>query len=339
MSDDRNALRQKMLMEMNEKLLIQRKELDEELENIRLEKAELQSEKLRIDEKNKLLWEQSAAIHQEKERINQLRIEIEERHQEIMDSIQYAKRIQRSFMSSDDYLKSHITKMGCDYFVYFRPKEDVSGDFYWSKSLNDDSLLLMCADSTGHGVPGAIMSILNIYSLELAVKDGAQNPAEIFNYARTQIIERLKNDGSSEGGRDGMDGVLLRLNKKMFSMQYAASNQPIWLYRAGEIIVMQANKMPIGKHDKDNIPFSLGEVNLEINDMIYMHTDGYADQFGGRDGKKFKSANLRNLLARIGHLTCNEQYEIIKSEFEQWIGNNEQIDDVCIIGLRILKIN
>ncbi|MFM7105766.1 MAG: hypothetical protein ACKOW8_09625, partial [Flavobacteriales bacterium] len=161
MSDDRNALRQKMLMEMNEKLLIQRKELDEELENIRLEKAELQSEKLRIDEKNKLLWEQSAAIHHEKERINYLRIELEARHQEIMDSIQYAKRIQHSFMSSDDYLKRHLTEKGCDYFVYFRPKEDVSGDFYWSSALQDGSLLLMCADSTGHGVPGAIMSILN----------------------------------------------------------------------------------------------------------------------------------------------------------------------------------
>lgn len=337
MSDDRNALRQKMLLEMNEKLLIQRKELDEEIENIRLEKAELESEKLRIDEKNKLLWEQSAAIHQEKERIDHLRIELESRHQEIMDSIQYAKRIQRSFMSSDAYLQTHLTKMGCDYFVYFRPKEDVSGDFYWSHALHDGSLLLMCADSTGHGVPGAIMSILNISSLELAVKDGANNPAEILNFARTQIIDRLKNDGSSTGGRDGMDGALLRLHFERRAMQYAASNQPIWLYRKGEISILRADKMPVGKHDKDQIPFSLGEEILEMNDMIYLHTDGYADQFGGQDGKKYKSANLRNLLAKIGHLPCKEQYQIIKSEFEKWKGENEQIDDVCILGLRITE--
>ena len=97
--------------------------------------------------------------------------------------------------------------------------------------------------------------------------------------------------------------------------------------------------MPIGKHDRDNVPFSQGEANLELNDMVYLHTDGYADQFGGSQGKKFKSANLRNLLSRIGHLTCEEQYKIIKSEFEKWIGNSEQIDDVCIIGLRILPQN
>lgn len=335
MNEDRNALRQKMLMEMNEKLLVQRKEMDIELENIRLEKAELESEKLRIDKKNKILWEQSAAIHQEKERINQLRMELESRHQEIMDSIQYAKRIQSSFMSSDEYLKIHLANSGGDFFIYFKPKEDVSGDFYWSHSLSDGSLLLMCADSTGHGVPGAIMSILNISSLELAIKDGSENPADILNYARTQIIERLKKDGSAEGGRDGMDGALLRLSNDRRSMQYASSNQPIWLLRSGEISVIQGDKMPIGKHDKDNIPFKLGEIQLISNDMLYLHTDGFTDQFGGPFGKKFKSANLRNLLVSIGHLPCNEQHGALKSEFENWIGTHEQIDDVCIIGLRI----
>lgn len=335
MSDDRNALRQKMLIEMNEKLLIQRKELDDELENIKLEKAELQSEKLRIDEKNKLLWEQSAAIHHEKERINHLRIKLEARHQEIMDSIQYAKRIQRSFMSSDDYLKTNLTEKGCDFFVYFRPKEDVSGDFYWSSALPDGSLLLMCADSTGHGVPGAIMSILNISSLELAVKEGVQNPAEILNYTRTQIINRLKKDGSSEGGRDGMDGALLKFEPQKYLLSYASSNQPVWLVRDRQMIVLAADKMPIGKHDKDHIPFSEHHFELRKGDMIYLHTDGYPDQFGGESGKKYKSAALREFLTSISTATCTEQYSLVKHEFEKWKGDNEQIDDVCLIGLRV----
>lgn len=335
MNEDRNALRQKMLIEMNERLLVQRKELDEELENIRLEKSELVSEKLRIDEKNKLLWEQSAAIHHEKERINQLRIELEARHQEIMDSIQYAKRIQRSFMSSDDYLKTHLTETGCDFFVYFKPKEDVSGDFYWTNALHDSSIIIMCADSTGHGVPGAIMSILNISSLELAIKDGAHNPSEILNYARKEIIERLKNDGSTEGGRDGMDGALIKLNKERNSMNYAASNQPVWLVREGEMLILRADKMPIGKHDKDYIPFNEYQHDLKKGDMIYLHTDGYPDQFGGELGKKYKSAALRDFLVSISCHSCAEQHLMVQQEFERWKGDNEQIDDVCLIGIRV----
>ena len=248
-----------------------------------------------------------------------------------MDSINYAKRIQHSFLASDQLLDQNLD----EYFVYFNPKEAVSGDFYWAGQLDNRSFAVSCADSTGHGVPGAIMSILNISSIEKAVENKVSKPAEIFNQARKLIIERLKKDGSHEGGKDGMDASLIAFNPEKTIMHYVAAHNPIWIVREGELIDIKGEKMPVGKHDHDNIPFEGGEFELQKGDIIYTLTDGYQDQFGGKKGKKYKVKPFKCLLLKNAHLSMSEQHQKISETFDEWKRDLEQVDDVCVIGIRI----
>jgi serine phosphatase RsbU (regulator of sigma subunit) len=257
--------------------------------------------------------------------------ELKHKNQEIMDSINYAKRIQHSFLASDQLLDQNLD----EYFVYFNPKEAVSGDFYWAGQLDNKSFAVSCADSTGHGVPGAIMSILNISSIEKAVENKVSKPAEIFNQARKLIIERLKKDGSHEGGKDGMDASLIAFNPEKTIMHYVAAHNPIWIVREGELIDIKGEKMPVGKHDHDNIPFEGGEFELQKGDIIYTLTDGYQDQFGGKKGKKYKVKPFKCLLLKNAHLSMSEQHQKISETFDEWKGDLEQVDDVCVIGIRI----
>jgi serine phosphatase RsbU (regulator of sigma subunit) len=264
-----------------------------------------------------------------KEVVNQKEI-IEEKHKEITDSINYAERIQKSFLATKDLLDDNLK----DYFVFFQPKDVVSGDFYWASLLNNGNFAYACADSTGHGVPGAIMSILNISSLEKSIET-KNTPSEILNETRKIIINRLKKDGSAEGGKDGMDASLVILNKAKTKLYYAAANSPVWILRNGEILELEPDKMPVGKHDRDSIPFTQNEVNLQNGDLIYTFTDGMPDQFGGPKGKKYKYTRLKEFLISISNLSMHEQKERLHLEFKNWKGDLEQVDDVCIIGIRI----
>ncbi|MGE0567462.1 MAG: tetratricopeptide repeat protein [Bacteroidia bacterium] len=255
---------------------------------------------------------------------------IEIKHKEITDSINYAERIQRSFLATEELLFKNLT----DYFVLFQPKDVVSGDFYWAGSLNNGNFAFLVADSTGHGVPGAIMSILNITAIESAILT-ENSPDRIFNQARKSIIERLKRDGSEEGGKDGMDASLIVINESKNKITFALANNPLWLLREGEIIEYKPDKMPVGKHDNDNVPFSLFEAELRKGDVIYMMTDGFQDQFGGEAGKKFKTKKLKELCLSIHTKTMEEQKEILYNELKNWKGDMEQVDDVCLAGIKI----
>lgn len=272
---------------------------------------------------------------------------IEEKHKEITDSINYAERIQRSFLATKELLNENLK----DHFVFFQPKDVVSGDFYWAASTGsatNKKFLLVTADSTGHGVPGAIMSILNISSLEHTVEEGITEPAEILNHTRTRIIKRLKKDGSTEGGKDGMDCSLISFDFLNNKLTYAAANNPVWIVRFNsplegggrrpgdvELLEFAPDKMPVGKHDKDNIPFTQREIELQKGDVVYALTDGMPDQFGGPKGKKFMYKNLKELLVSIALLPMHQQQETLKSSFNNWKGSLEQVDDVCLIGVRI----
>ncbi len=255
---------------------------------------------------------------------------VEEKHKEITDSINYAERIQRSFIATKELLDNNLN----DYFILFKPKDIVSGDFYWAAKLLNGNFALVTADSTGHGVPGAIMSLLNVTSLEKAVEELSQ-PAEIFDATRKTIIERLKNDGSAEGGKDGMDASITVYDFKNKKIIIAAANNPIWIVREKEIIEIRPDKMPIGKHDKQNVPFSQQEFELQTGNVIYTLTDGFPDQFGGEKGKKFMIKNLRELIFANAHLSMNEQKQILEATFKNWLGNLEQVDDVTLIGIRV----
>ena len=258
---------------------------------------------------------------------------IEEKHKEITDSINYAERIQKSFLASTTLLNENLK----NYFVFFQPKDVVSGDFYWATKLNNENFALVTADSTGHGVPGAIMSLLNITSLESAIKDGCIEPSDILNATRNTIINRLKNDGSADGGKDGMDCSLIQINFKTYKLTIASANNPVWIVKNNgvDIIEIKADKMPVGKHDKDNIPFTQHEIQLNTGDIVYTLTDGFPDQFGGPKGKKFMSKNLRELLVSISQEPMGTQKQIIQTELKNWQGNLEQVDDICIIGIKI----
>ena len=256
---------------------------------------------------------------------------VEEKHREITDSINYAERIQRSFLATKEQLDEKLK----EYFVLFQPKDVVSGDFYWAHTLQNGNFALVTADSTGHGVPGAIMSLLNTSSLERAVELGISEPAEILNHTRQTIIERLKKDGSAEGGKDGMDCRLISFNKEKSKFVYAAANNHIWIIRNKELIELTPDKIPVGKHDRDSISFTQHEVEIQKGDMIYTLTDGFPDQFGGPKGKKFMYKQLKETLVSISDKPLAEQKQTLDAILKDWMGDTEQVDDITIIGIRI----
>jgi serine phosphatase RsbU (regulator of sigma subunit)/Tfp pilus assembly protein PilF len=267
---------------------------------------------------------------------------VEEKHKEITDSINYAERIQRSFIATKELLDENLN----DYFVFFKPKDVVSGDFYWAASTDsatNKKFVLCTADSTGHGVPGAIMSLLNVTSLEKAIEHYV-NPADILNHTRQTIINRLKKDGSTEGGKDGMDCSLIVFDYANKQLQIAAANNPVWIIRSinsngvenkKELIEIKPDKMPVGKNDRDQESFTFQTIDLQKGDTIYTLTDGLPDQFGGPKGKKFMSKKLKELLLENVHLSLSQQKEVLDITFKNWVGNLEQVDDVCVIGIRV----
>ncbi len=257
--------------------------------------------------------------------------QIEEAYYEITDSINYAERIQRSYLATKEMLDNHLD----DYFVFFQPKHVVSGDFYWAGELRNGHFAIVNGDSTGHGVPGAIMSIINISSIEKAVEKGFTHPAAIFNDARQSIVERLKKDGSVEGGRDGMDASMICFDKAHNSFLYTAAQNPIWVVRSGEMIVIDPEKMPLGKSDSDEIPFEGGEFELEKGDQVYLLTDGFQDQFGGPKGKKFMVGRIRNLILSISTFSMKEQHQKMQKALIEWQGEEDQVDDICVMGIKI----
>jgi serine phosphatase RsbU (regulator of sigma subunit)/uncharacterized protein HemY len=273
--------------------------------------------------KNKIITEQKKEVEHAKELV-------EEKHKEITDSINYAERIQRSFLATKEMLDENLK----DYFVLFQPKDVVSGDFYWTHQLSNGAFALATADSTGHGVPGSIMSLLNITSLEKACEYSSQ-PAEILNHTRKTIIERLKKDGSPEGGKDGMDCSLLSFDFANKTMTYAAANNPVWIVRDSGLLEFAPDKMPVGKHDKDQVPFTQHTVQLHAGDVVYALTDGLPDQFGGPKGKKFMYKQLKELLVSVSMLPMQEQQQKLSNAFNEWKGALEQVDDVTVIGIRL----
>ena len=246
-----------------------------------------------------------------------------EKNKEIIDSINYAKRIQYTLLAHDSFLKENLV----EHFILFKPKDIVSGDFYWA-TKNDKRFYLATCDCTGHGVPGAFMSLLNISFLNEAIneKDIAE-PNLIFNHVRKKLIQNV----SKDGGQDGMDAILICVEGKKVTFA-AANNNPV-LIRNKELITLEADKMPIGKGEKTD-SFTLRTIEVQQGDLLYLYTDGYADQFGGPKGKKFKYKALNNLLVGYSDTPLSAQKEILSKHFEDWRGKLEQVDDVCVIGIK-----
>ena len=273
---------------------------------------------------NRLLSIQKNEIEKQKQLV-------ESKQKEILDSINYARRIQTALMASAQLLSTHLP----DYFVFFRPKDIVAGDFYWAEAVNG-TFMYATADSTGHGVPGAFMSLLNISKLNEAISQKKiTRPDLVLNDVRKQIVDALNPEGSTEESKDGMDIVLCKLDPANMVLQYSAANSSFCIIRDNEILNCQADKMPVGKSHDDQALFTLNEIRLQKGDMIYTYTDGFADQFGGPNGKKLKVKYLKNILLKISALPLQQQKETIARYFEDWKGALEQVDDVLIMGVRI----
>ncbi len=256
---------------------------------------------------------------------------VEIKQKEILDSINYAKRIQTALMASDNFLNQHLP----EHFVFFRPKDIVAGDFYWAGSAGG-TFMYATADSTGHGVPGAFMSLLNISKLNAAINQKQiTRPDLVLNDVKREIIDALNPAGSLEESKDGMDIVLCSLNTKNMVLQYAAANSSFCIVRNNELMNCKADKMPVGKSHGENNPFTLNEIQLQKGDIIYTFTDGFPDQFGGPQGKKLKFKYLKNILVKISALPLAQQKDILARYFDDWKGNLEQVDDVLLMGVRV----
>ena len=256
---------------------------------------------------------------------------VEEQQKEIIDSINYAKRIQYALLASNNLLNNNLE----DYFIYFKPKNVVSGDFYWA-TQTPDGFIFILGDCTGHGVPGAFMSLLNISKLNQTINENKiTSPDLILNNVRKEIIQSLNPDGTIIESKDGMDAVICKLDIKNLKLQYAAANNPFYIIRNNELKICEADKMPVGVGHDDNKLFTLKEIELKKNDMIYMFSDGYADQFGGPKGKKFMYKKLNELLLSINTKPTAEQKTLIIKTINDWRGDLEQVDDISVVGIRV----
>jgi serine phosphatase RsbU (regulator of sigma subunit) len=272
------------------------------------------------------------AIEAQKIVIDKAYQELSEKNKDITDSIKYAQKIQQAVLPSHKFILDELRKTKTEHFILFKPKDIVSGDFYWFHR-SETALFYVTADSTGHGVPGGFMSMLGINLLnEIVIERGVTNPGDILNRLREEIVRSLKTD---EGySKDGMDAVVCKIDFETNHLEYAAANNPVYLIRNKELMVLAAQKMPVGYSDNMQT-FETKTLSIMPSDFIYTITDGFADQFGGPKGKKFKYKQLKELLMSISHDPMQKQLATLNESFENWKGNLEQVDDVCLVGIKI----
>lgn len=310
---------------------------------IKISKKRLQKKN---DELEEIVRERTKKIAFQKE-------EIEEKHKEITDSINYAERIQNALMMNDEHWKNFTS----EHFILFKPRDVVSGDFYWAYQ-NEEFAIWTVADCTGHGVPGAFMSMLGIGFLnEIVIEGKNYQPASILNKLRDKIIHSLEQKGSEEERKDGMDISLCCWDKKRQKILFAGANNPLILITKNEqkaksfqddkmfahhgnyLVTIVADKMPVGKFVKDDKPFSQLEFDLDKEDLFYSFSDGFPDQFGGEDGKKFMIKRFKQALIVQVASPLKTQKENLENIFISWIneGKTEQIDDVCVVGVKLIN--
>ncbi|MGZ4099025.1 MAG: SpoIIE family protein phosphatase, partial [Bacteroidia bacterium] len=324
--------------------------IEKQKEEVELQRTEAIKQK-EVADSQRIIAEELKLLSEEQRRF------VEEKNKEVTDSITYASRIQYAMLTSEEYIRKNFCDLrdGADYFIYYQPRNIVSGDFYWAlsiapipgwdmrrtkKSLPEgkerSNIFYLCtADCTGHGVPGAFMSLLNISFLnENVIERNIRMPDDILNQQRKEIIKALNPTGA-EDSKDGMDCVLCAFDFNKMVLHFSAANNPLWIVRNQQLTEYKADKMPVGKYNDEDKEFKSTCIDIEKGDIVYMFTDGFADQFGGPKGKKFKYKQLEELLVINCLLPMEEQKNIMYKKLEEWKEGLDQVDDVLLIGMRI----
>jgi serine phosphatase RsbU (regulator of sigma subunit) len=284
---------------------------------------------------NKKIIEQNEQILETNEELIVLNEAISKQNIEIVDSINYAQRIQSAMLPPESY----VTELLNENFILYKPRDIVSGDFYWIKQVNQ-YIVLVAADCTGHGIPGALMSMLGIsYLNEIVQRREITQSNQILNELRKQIKFSLRQHGQPDEAKDGIDMSLCVLDLRNMKMQYSGANNPLYLISdvddVPELKEIKADRMPIGYYQGKDKTFTNHDVQLEMGDTFYIFSDGFIDQKGGKDNKKFMSKNFKNLLLEIHDQAMYDQKDILDKKLVDWMGSNSQMDDILVIGVRV----
>ena len=283
--------------------------------------------------------ERTQEIFEKKKKLEQQKDELNAQHKNITDSINAAKRIQIALFPTSDIFKNSFS----EHFIFYKPKDIVSGDFFWAHKYGD-IIIFTVADCTGHGVPGALMSILGISSLNEIISQYSQNEinelkaSEILNQLRTKIISSFHQADKNNEQREGMDIALCILNLKTNLLQFSGANNSILIVETENSLKSQEispDKMPVGFVHEKMSDFTNNQIQLKKGDTLYLYSDGYADQFGGLCNKKFMKSKFKELLNYISDRQLSEQKRILNLSLSEWMGNTEQIDDILVIGVKI----
>ena len=302
------------------------KTVDERTQEVVMQKEEIEAQKEEIEAQLDMATLQRDTISRQKE--------------QILDSIRYAERIQSAILPPAQYLAESLA----DHFILFKPRDIVSGDYYWT-TFKDGKLLIAVADCTGHGVPGAFLSVLGISSMnEIVNRKGPIHANQILEHLRDFVIHTLHQTGTRGEDQDGIEIALCVIDPGKKTLEFAGANRPLYLVRGApgnrddpspEFIHIKGDRMPIGIYEQESAPFTNHKVSLKKNDTIYLFSDGYVDQLGGPRRKTFRSVHFREYLTRIQAHTMEEQKNLLLEKHESWRGEEEQIDDILVIGIRI----
>jgi len=318
------SLRFTLSYKKNEKLTSELKYINENLENLVKERT------IQIEQQNEEIKAQSEFLLNFNEEILSKNNLLERKNHEIIQSISYALKIQTAVLTTEEYINKYLS----EYFILNIPRDIVSGDFYWLRKI-EDTIIIVVADCTGHGVPGAFMSMLCIsFHNELVTKDRYQNPANTLTELRNMVKYALNQTGKALEQKDGMDISFAEINLKSNILTFAGAYNSLIIIRDNQLTVLEADKQPIAiyTHEKD---FTNKTFELQKNDCVYLHTDGYPDQFGGEDNRKFMMRNFKNLLINNYLKSMIEQKQVLLQTHLKWKGMYDQIDDILVMGVRI----
>ena len=272
--------------------------------------------------------EQTLEIRKQKDEVNEQRLMVLNLYNDLQSSIDYALKIQQTILPSDQFIRECFPES----FVLYKPKATVSGDFYWC-SAKGSKRMLAAADCTGHGVPGAFMSLVGYNAFNQAVKVFLK-PAQVMNSVNRFSTKAMRAEGVEQGLKDGMDVAFISFDTDTKELLFAAAKNSGFVVRRNEVITLEADSFSVGAHFSGEKEFSQQSMMMQSGDIIYLFSDGYADQFGGPQGKKFMRRRFKDLLLEASALPIQEQHDFLLQSFESWRGNHEQIDDVMVVGIR-----